>query len=106
MSLHHRDPLGEKRYRAAAVSDDEPDIRTALDSVCVNQVHNRPGRIEHILDDERWRAQAGVLRRFAVSWVNEYHRLAPVELIENRIERRIAQVTFVHAGKKSDAVET
>ena len=34
----------------------------------------------------------GVLGRFAVGRMDKNHRLAPVELVENRIEQRIAQI--------------
>jgi hypothetical protein len=40
-----------------------------------------------------------------MSRMNEYNRLAPVQLGEDRIEFLIAQIAVVHTGKKSDTVK-
>ena len=46
-----------------------------------------------------------MLGRFAVRWMNEDDRLAPVELIEDWIELLIAQVAIAHAGKNANTVQ-
>jgi hypothetical protein len=37
--------------------------------------------------------------------MNKYDGVAPVELVKNRIEQRISQVSIIYAGKKADAIE-
>ena len=71
----------------------------------VNQIDDGAGGVEDILDGERRRVQAGVLGRFAVGRMDKHHRLAPVELVEDRIEQRVAQIAVHDAGKKPDTVE-
>ncbi len=78
---------------------------TALKRAGINEVDDRASGVHDVFDDERRRAQARMLRRFAVGWMDEHHRAAPVELVENRIEARIAKIMVVYAGKKSDPVE-
>src|SRR4029450_11490861 len=90
MSFHHYDSLREKRDRAPAVRNDEANIRAAFERARVNEIHDRARGIENILDDKRWSVQLSMLRRLAVSGMNEHHRLAPVELVEHWIEQRIA----------------
>jgi hypothetical protein len=46
-----------------------------------------------------------MLGSFAVSGVNKRNGITPVKLVENGIERRIAQVALVDARKQPNAVE-
>ena len=46
-----------------------------------------------------------VLRRFAVGRMDEHYRVAPVQLVEQRIEQRVAQVAVVDTGEKPDTVK-
>ena len=105
VAFHHGDSFSEKRHGAAAVGDDEANIGAALERAGINQINDGAGSVEDIFDGERRRLQARVLRRFAVGRMDEHDGFAPVELVENRIERWIAQVTVVDAGKKPDAVK-
>src|SRR6185295_14277341 len=105
VALHHGDALGEERHRAAAVSDDEAEVRAALQRPGVDQIDDGARRVKDIFDGEGRRMQTGVLRRFAVGRMDKNRRLAPVELVEQWIEQRIAQVAVINAGKKANTVE-
>src|SRR5437867_10294493 len=105
MAFEHRDSLGEKRHRPATVRDDEANIRAALQGAGKNKIDDSARRIEHVFHDKRRRVQARMLRCFAVGRMNENNGLAPVELIEYRIEPGIAQVPVIHTGKKAYTVE-
>src|SRR5207344_250808 len=103
--FEHRDPLGEKRHCSTSVRDDEADIRAALQRTAKNKIDDGARRVKHIFDNKRRRAQIRLRGRFAMGRMNKHHCLAPIELVKNGIEQRIAEVAVVDAGKKADTVE-
>src|SRR4029077_13068389 len=70
-----------------------------------NEVDDGPARVEHVFDDEGGRVQLRVLGRFAMGRMNKNRCVAPIELVEDRIEQRIPQVTVIYTGKETHAIE-
>ena len=85
--------------------DDDADIGAALQRTGKDEIDDGARRVKHVFDNKRRRAQVRLRGRFAMRRMNKYDGVAPVELVKNRVEQRISQVSIIYAGKKADAIE-
>ena len=96
--------MREKRRRAAEMGELEADPGIALERAGVDELGDRPHRLEReLVEPHRVVGQRGRVRR--QRRVHEDIGAAPVELGEHRIPCRVAEVRAAHVRQQHHAVE-
>src|SRR5262249_9751997 len=101
---HGCEPLDEKRHRASAVREDHPHIRITRGRPTENDLGDRTSCVGSPLD----RPFADIRKEISAATGSVRMRvndgITPVEFLENRIERGIAEPLVAIAGEQPDAV--
>ena len=105
-AVEHRYPVGEKRQRAAAVREDEANVRPAPEDSLEDQVRRHPRRLERIVDEHARNVPAAGLGARRIAGVDEHDGAPAVELGIEGLEIRMADIAVVDAGQQGDPVES
>jgi hypothetical protein len=99
------DAVGDHRQRRARVRNDELDVGMPRDRTVEHEVHHRAGRVEHELEHRPGPPERGVLPTRRRSRVEKDAGPAPVELVEDRLPRRVAEVGASDIGEQHVSVD-